>query len=114
MKITLIFSFLVYSSIIFGQSFSPARHNGGYEVVQVELTTETLNVSGIIHQVYRGKYGKYIATKNRHNKIYPRWIGESTTETYNGYPIRKLLTGKLFYLTLDSKQEIIFNYLKKN
>lgn len=114
MKSTLIFFFLIYSTILLSQTYSPARHNGGYEVSQADLTTEILNISGVTYQVYRGKYGKYIATKNRHNKIYHRWIGDSTTETYNGYFIRKLKTGTRFYFTLDSHQKIIFNYLKEN
>lgn len=114
MKITLTFYLLLFSSIIFSQTYSPARHNGGYEVSQEELTNETLNISGVVFQVYIGKYGKYIATKNRHHQFYPRWIGESTPETYNGYFIRKLKTGTLFYFTLDSHQKIIFNYLKEN
>jgi len=101
------------SSITWGQSFSPVSQ-GSYQVTQGIVTSETINISGTIFQIYHSKkYGKYIATLNRHNKLVPRWIGEKTTHYFNNVNLRVLKTGTYLIPRLNSLGEVEFQYLEK-
>lgn len=110
MRKLLTFLFLLVSLIGIGQNFTPS--DGGVQVKQSELTSETINVSGVIFQVYKGKYGKYIATVNRHNKLIPRFIGEKTSFQYQGKPVRVLNTSTFLYLSLNTLNKLQINYLE--
>lgn len=104
---------MLLSFVTWGQSFSPISQ-GSFQVSQGTVTSETLNIQGTIFQIYESrKYGKYIATLNRHNKLVPRWIGEKTTHYFNNVNIRLLRTGTYLIPRLNTLGKVEFQYLEK-
>ncbi len=99
-------------SLAANAQYSPAT--GSFDVSQGELTTELLNVSGTIFQVYKSRFGKYVVTVSRHGKLTPRFIGEATGEYYNNHPVRVLKTGSELWMSLNSLGKLEINYLVKN
>lgn len=116
---TLMLIFMFVSLALQGQDLSSTytdkqKTGKTFNVESGTKTAENIVIEGSTFSVYETSKGtKFLKGKTAEGQAYPIWIGEKTSETFQGYPVRIFKSGTKFYLKINGQGNPSPRYLAK-